>query len=334
MNYLELESIIDSPKTVANTTDEELIEHFKEKYTIVPFNGNIMFMFNHDREFENKSHIISLHERRSGKVPMHIFHYIVMTYVYSGQLIINVEDRKVTLKQGDIIIFDKHVPHSVERTSDKDLGINIILNDNYFSRRFINHLPDNQLITQFLLELMNHQQTHNHYLVFYTNKDHLIHNCVQNILCEHYDHTLSSDEIIDNYIMILITHLARKNQYNSNLTTKSFKNQELMNDILLYIKNNYQDGNLKNMCHNFGYDPSYTSKLIKQFSGKTFKQLVNEERMKNAAILLHNKNLTIYEIAGKVGISNLTSFYKRFKDYFGCNPQEFRDNKKRVYSKM
>ena len=79
------------------------------------------------------------------------------------------------------------------------------------------------------------------------------------------------------------------------------------------------------MCMHFGYDPSYTSKLIKQFSGKTFKQLVNEERMKKAIILLQNKQLPIYEIANEVGIHNLTSFYKRFQEYTGYTPQDYRN---------
>ena len=63
-----------------------------------------MFIFHHEREFENKNHIISLHQRNSGRVPMHIFHYIVITYVYSGTMIITVENDTVTLNAGDVII--------------------------------------------------------------------------------------------------------------------------------------------------------------------------------------------------------------------------------------
>ena len=328
MNYQELENVLQSPISYSNTSDEELLDHFKQKFTVVPYQNDIMFIFHHEREFQNHNHIINLHQRKSGCVPMHIFHYIVMTYVYSGTLIMRVEDETITLHQGDIIILDKHVPHSVAATCENDLGINIILNDNYFAHRFINHLPHDQLITQFMIELMNHQNTHNHYLLFYTKQDQLIHNCIQNILCEYFDPMTSSDEIIDNYIMILITHLARKGQYNTNLSVSLFKNQKLMDDILEYIHHHYQDGNLKNMCMHFGYDPSYTSKLIKQFSGKTFKQLVNEERMKKAIILLQNKQLPIYEIASEVGIHNLTSFYKRFQEYTGYTPQDYRNQNK------
>ncbi len=72
-------------------------------------------------------------------------------------------------------------------------------------------------------------------------------------------------------------------------------------------------------------DPSYTSKLIKKFSGKTFKQLVNEERMRQSLILLQNKETPIYTIAEDVGFSNLTSFYKKFEEFTGLKPQEYRE---------
>lgn len=326
MNYRELDNKLNSPIAYAYITDKRLFDHFKEKFNIVPYNGDVMFIFHHEREFANRNHIISLHQRASGRVPMHIFHYIVMTYVYTGTFEITVENETVTLHAGDIIILDKHVPHSVAPTSEDDLGINIILHENYFSHSFINKLPPNQLISQFMIELMNHQHTHNHYLLFYTHKDHLIHNCIQNILCEYFNPQISSDDIIDNYIMILLTHLARKGQYNTNITASVFKNQELLNEIMLYIQQHYQEGNLKKMCQHFGYDPSYTSKLIKRFAGKSFKQLVNEERMKKAMILLQNKELPIYEISQRVGIQNLTSFYKRFQEYTGKTPQNYREH--------
>lgn len=50
-------------------------------------------------------------------------------------MIITVENDTVTLNAGDVIIFDKHVPHSVAPTSANDLGVNIVLNENYFSKK-------------------------------------------------------------------------------------------------------------------------------------------------------------------------------------------------------
>lgn len=325
MNYNELDTLLQSPIAYSHISDKEVLDKFKEKFTVVPYQNDIMFIFNHEREFQNRNHIISLHKRNGGRVPMHIFHYIVLTYVYSGTFTMTVEDKKITLFTGDVIIFDKHVPHSVDPTTDNDLAINIILNDYYFSSKFVNRLTNNQLITQFMNELMNHQQTHIHYLLYHTSNDLMLRNCIQNILCEHFEPRDSSDDIIDNYIMILITHLTRLEQCHTNLSVTLFKNQQLLDEIMLYIQKNYQDGNLKKMCYQFGYDPSYTSKLIKKFSGKTFKQLVNEERMKKAIILLQNKDLPIYIIAEEVGFHHLTSFYKKFQEYMNCTPLEYRN---------
>jgi Response regulator containing CheY-like receiver domain and AraC-type DNA-binding domain len=329
MNYNELDKKLKSSLTYSNRDDKELLNHFQKKFAHVPFNDELLFVFNTDREFHNSNHIIALHPRKSGKVPMHIFHYIVITYVYQGSLTITVENEVITLNEGDIILFDKHVPHSVAATTENDLGINIILHENYFHKKFINQLPNEQLISKFILELMNRQNRHNHYLLFYTEKDYLVHNCIQNILCEQLFPSVCSDDLIDNFIMILITHLVRKFKYDTNLSVKMFKNQELMDDILNYIKKNYREGNLKQMCQEFGYNPSYASKLIKQFSGRTFKSLVMEERMKMAIILLHNNLIPIYEVAEKIGISNLTTFYKKFHEFAGCTPQQYRNKYKK-----
>lgn len=327
MNYDDLEKKLLTHIAYSNKSDEDILEYFKKKYTVVPYKKDMMFIFHHEREFQNRNHIIALHQKKSGKVPMHIYHYIVLTYVYSGTLHISVEDQTIHLSAGDMIILDKHVPHSVEATGDNDLGINIILNDFYFSNKFFNKLASDQLITEFMNELMNHKHTHIHYLLFHTHDDFLLRNCIQNILCEYFDPKISSDDIIDNYIMIIITHLARVGQYHTNLSVQLFKNQQLLDEIIEYIHHHYQEGSLQKMCQHFGYDPSYTSKLIKKFSGKTFKQLVNEERMKKAMILLQNNELPIYEIAQEVGITNLTSFYKRFQDYASCTPLEYRNKK-------
>lgn len=324
MNYDELKKIMQSSKTSDKTSSEEILSHFKEKYDIVPYYGDIMFVFHRERQFMNKNHIISLHKRNNGRTPMHIFHYVLITYVYSGSLTMYIEQEKITLKQGATIVLDRHVPHAVEKTGPNDLAVNIILNDYYFTKKFINRLPSNTLMSRFIIELMNSQKTHTHYLAFNTAKEDKIRNAIQNILCEYFDQQDTSDDIIDNYIMILITYLASLDHTLTNISTNKFKNTKLLYDILDYIKDHYKEGNLTEMCEYFGYDPSYTSKLIKKYTGKTFKQLIMEERMQTASLLLQNAETPIYDISREIGFNNLTSFYKKFENCYHCTPQEYR----------
>jgi len=78
------------------------------------------------------------------------------------------------------------------------------------------------------------------------------------------------------------------------------------------------------MAADLGYERTYLSKFVRQATGSTFKQLVNVERMRRAALLLRGTTRPIYEIAEEVGLANLTSFYQRFREYAGCKPQEYR----------
>lgn len=54
MNYQELEKVLQGPLTYTNTSDKKLIEHFQEKFKMVPYNNDFLFIFHHEREFENK----------------------------------------------------------------------------------------------------------------------------------------------------------------------------------------------------------------------------------------------------------------------------------------
>lgn len=135
-----------------------------------------------------------------------------------------------------------------------------------------------------MIELMSRQKAHTHYFVIHTHEDELTKSCINHILCENFDPKTGSD------------------------------------DILQYIQNNYKSGNLNEMCSHFGYEASYASRIVRKFTGKTFKELVNEECMKQALILLKNMEMPVSEIAQEVGINNLTMFYKRFEAYTGKTP--------------
>ncbi|HRM89934.1 MAG TPA: helix-turn-helix transcriptional regulator, partial [Thomasclavelia ramosa] len=58
----------------------------------------------------------------------------------------------------------------------------------------------------------------------------------------------------------------------------------------------------------------------------TFKQLIQEERLKAAANLLKTTSLPIVEIMQEVGYENITYFYKIFKEKFKITPSIYRNH--------
>ena len=74
----------------------------------------------------------------------------------------------------------------------------------------------------------------------------------------------------------------------------------------------------------FNFHPNYLSALIKKSTGKSFKELIQAQKLTRSSILLTNSNMPIYEIASEIGYQNLSFFYKKFKDYYGITPNEYR----------
>ena len=95
MNYQELEAYLYSNHTVSTVDENTVFQHFILNHDIVPYNNEYLTILGSDRDFHGVNHIISVHERNCPKIPMHIYHYIKINYVYHGNITIQLEDKKL-----------------------------------------------------------------------------------------------------------------------------------------------------------------------------------------------------------------------------------------------
>jgi AraC-like DNA-binding protein len=56
----------------------------------------------------------------------------------------------------------------------------------------------------------------------------------------------------------------------------------------------------------------------------TYKQLVQSQKLKYAAKFLRNTNMSVTEIANEAGYENISFFYQKFQEHYGCSPKEYR----------
>ena len=64
--------------------------------------------------------------------------------------------------------------------------------------------------------------------------------------------------------------------------------------------------------------------------GMTCVDYINEYRLKIATNLLETTDMSIMEIAVKVGVNNISYFNKIFKKKFNLTPKEYRKNLKNI----
>lgn len=70
--------------------------------------------------------------------------------------------------------------------------------------------------------------------------------------------------------------------------------------------------------------PKYFSSICKKISGKTANDIIKEETIKQARILLHDNHLSIKQVAARLNFTNQSHFGTYFHRYTGMSPQQFR----------
>ncbi len=84
------------------------------------------------------------------------------------------------------------------------------------------------------------------------------------------------------------------------------------------------DFSVETLAKYFHLSTSRMYHLIKKISGKTFQQLCNELRLKEATDLLEDSGLLIREISDYCNFSSPAYFFRIFKATYGMTPEEYR----------
>lgn len=106
-----------------------------------------------------------------------------------------------------------------------------------------------------------------------------------------------------------------------------FFNSERIEKVYNYIKNNFNQKIMLNEAADIlNMSTVSFGRLIKQRTGKTFVEFVNEVRLGYATRLLIETNKSISEICYECGFNNISNFNRTFKKKQGSTPTEFRVN--------
>lgn len=98
-----------------------------------------------------------------------------------------------------------------------------------------------------------------------------------------------------------------------------------IHDAMIYLEDNLEQApSIREVANYVSLSPSHFSRLFKEVVGCSFTDYVTSVRLQHAQILLAKPELSIGEIASKVGFSNGNYLCNVFKTSFGCSPSEFR----------
>ena len=94
--------------------------------------------------------------------------------------------------------------------------------------------------------------------------------------------------------------------------------------ILQYIQQNYRTVRLSTLAKSFHYNETYLSRMLQNYMGMSFTDIVRGIKMTRAEEYLTGSNLRIHEISALVGYDSVDHFSRTFKATHNVSPQAYR----------
>lgn len=258
---------------------------------------------------------------RYENVPAHIHDWLELCYVYSGSCHICIHSQSIILQQGEFILISPDTPHSLASCHQDDIVINILISKPYLNGTFFERLVQNNLVIEFFIEALNDKSVQDNYIYFPAKKKNRLADFTNQFLCEFYSPSVTSDALLDAQMTQIICELINVFQQNMELANTS-ENQ--IYSILKYIEKNYMNCTLVSTANFFCMHPNYLSAYIKKHTGSTYKSLIQNQKLNQTTILLSTTNMSVRDISAAVGYENINFLFKKFKEKYGCTPNEYR----------
>lgn len=94
--------------------------------------------------------------------------------------------------------------------------------------------------------------------------------------------------------------------------------------ILQYIQQNYRTVRLSSLARTFHYNETYLSRMLQNYMGMSFTDIVRGIKMTRAEEYLSSSSLRIHEISALVGYDSVDHFSRTFKATHNISPQAYR----------
>jgi len=103
------------------------------------------------------------------------------------------------------------------------------------------------------------------------------------------------------------------------------KSSAIVEQVIEYVEANYSENiSLDKIAKIMYYTPNYLGNVFKQETNQNFSEYLMEYRIRQAAILLRDRNIKVLEASMSVGYKNMPTFIKNFKSIYGVTPSEYR----------
>ena len=271
-----------------------------------------------------RGHLIEIRPHtRFAHFPKHRHNYAELVYVCCGSAthIINDTD-KIILQEGDLLFLNQSATHEILPAGQDDIAVNFIILPEFFDR-ILSMMERENVLRSFLISTLSSHDSQITYLHFQAKGILPIQNLIENMLWNLIDKKPGTNTINQITMGLIFMNLSVFAESMAQSQTGNYE-QDLIFRILKYIEAHYKSGTLTDISAEVKLPPYYISRLLKKYTGQTFKELLQQQKLQQAVYLLSQTTLSVDDIIDAVGYNNSSYFYRIFREKYRCSPKEYR----------
>lgn len=255
--------------------------------------------------------------------PKHKHDFIEFNYVLQGNITQIINNQKVVLKKGDLIFLGQDIEHEIKASKREDIMLNFIIQPKFFDYifKFINN--DIKLYSFFINSIIK-EKSSKAFVFKVSNNPEIQNNLIEIIkLWNEKENIKTIDE--SKIKLLLALCILNLSEITPKIITKNSYEEQIISSVFEYIENNFKTASLNDISKILNLKNYNLSKLIKKECNLLFKDLVQEMKLKKFCELLTVNDLSIQDLADRVGFHNSSYFYKIFKKKYNITPKEYRE---------
>lgn len=261
------------------------------------------------------------HPRGVG-IPAHTREHVELFCMVRGASHHRIGNTEVELGAGELLLLGQNTPQELLPMAEDAIAVSFFLKPELFGDLVPFLGTEDTPLRSFILKCLG-QETPYGYLHFHVAEVKPVQNLLENLL----RHLLESPDSRRPIPLLTVALLFLQLLEESDKLTIGIREQQSVLGVLRYLEHNYVGGSLTDAAKLLHCDVAWLSREIKRRTGRTYTELLQERRLRQAAWLLTNTRQKVSDIAVAVGYENVSYFHRIFQKRFGLSPKKFRDSR-------
>ncbi len=255
-------------------------------------------------------------------IPVHSHSYLEMMYVCSGSVTHLIEGQTLILKEGELLLMNRHVTHAITASGAEDIAVNFLLSPDFLSYaapRFRNE----PRLRAFASE-DRREDGKGQYLLFSVGSHPSLLNLLENLVRDALLRQNAPHALLADTMSLLFRYLENEPSLLIRNPSEEGEEDALRRKIGDYLETSYRTATLSELSDLVGMTAPYVSRRVKELFGASFSELVKEKRFAEAERLLLQSDIPVSAIAEAIGYENNSFFHRRFREQYGTSPSRWR----------